>query len=1480
MRGVLRLGLILVCLTTAAHAAYQWPDNGAPPQPWRTADEACSLGQALPELARLRAANPSRQYALVWAFANEYTAGESQCRFVIEERRPVITTDLFYDVLHIRTGAPDACALAGYLDPETGQCGAPKGAFGPNCPAGANGTNPLHGASGNKYQREADFAGAGSFPLHVERHYNSRDFTPTALGSGWRHTYAGVLVISDDAGTLSRVRAMRADGRVLTYTWNGSAWASEADVLERLAQAGANWTLTLPDDSVETYGPDGVLVSVRDRAGLTHTLTYTTTQGASRLTRVTHTYGQQLNFGYDAQGRLATLGTPDGQAIAYAYDAAGKLATVTYPGALTRTYHYNEPAQTGGANLPNALTGLTDERGVRVSTWTYDATGRATGSHHAGGVDAYTLAYQSNGSTQITDPLGTVRSYSFAVQQQVARLAGLTAPCTSGCGDQAQSLTRDANGNVTARRDFNGHLTCYSYDLTRNLETRRVEGLTGAACPGTAVPGVTRTISTDWHASLRIPLRIAEPTRRISLTHDAEGNVLTRTEQATTDADGSQGFGATLTGPPRVWTHTWNADGQPLTVDGPRTDVSDVTTYAYYADTTTEHRRGDLQRITNALGQATQFTRYDGAGRLLQSTDPNGVTSSYAYDARGRLASVTVAGATTTLAYDAAGQLTRVTLADASFTAYAYDGAGRLAEVADAAGNRIVYTLDAAGNRTAETWRNPDNSVARSRTRQFDALGRLHKLIGAAGQITEYAYDAQGNPVTVTDPKAQPTGQTYDARDRLTQVADALSGLTALAYDRQDRVSAVTAPNGAATAYTWDGLGNLTQEQSPDRGTTAATFDAAGNLLTRTDARGVTVTTTYDALNRPLTETYSTGETVTTTYDSAPGCTLGIGRRCRVQDSAGQTTYAYDAHGRVTGETRTEAGLSLTVTSTYDGAGRVLATTLPSGESLSLTRDAAGRVSALASAHETLAHSLAYDAAGALTAQTLGNGVTDTATYDADGQRSAQTFSGGAGNTDSGGDDIPTLSEWGTPLLGGVLIVLLIRRRPGAALGVLLVGIVGTPPPAHADAAYGYDLNGNLRTRTTPAGASTYSYDALDRLTREQGPVITQSFGYDGAGNRSSDGTGAYVYAPSSNRQTGRPQGPVTLDAAGHTTAQAGYGYTWDGAGRLKTVSQSGQLRATYHYDARHRRTRKVTSAQAPQGAQTVLYAYDQADHLIAESDATGPIRSYVWRDDVPLAQIEHRPTRRVLYLETDHLGTPTAARNEQGTVVWRWDSDAFGATGPDEDPDGDGQPTTVNLRFAGQYHDQESGLHYNLARYYDPTTGRYLSPDPIGLAGGINTYAYVENNPLRYVDPTGELLFLPLIFAATGAIEQAPSGASALVAGAAIYNASQHLPDVTATDVTRPDSCDDECEKLYARIATRVNELKQRHSELIRNPRNLPPIGPMSVGGHQQQFRDKQENLRRLLKEANAKGCTNYQPDAWEWATKSTPSPGWGGPR
>ena len=216
----------------------------------------------------------------------------------------------------------------------------------------------------------------------------------------------------------------------------------------------------------------------------------------------------------------------------------------------------------------------------------------------------------------------------------------------------------------------------------------------------------------------------------------------------------------------------------------------------------------------------------------------------------------------------------------------------------------------------------------------------------------------------------------------------------------------------------------------------------------------------------------------------------------------------------------------------------------------------------------------------------------------------------------------------------------------------------------------------------------------------------------------------------------------LTHDAAGNLLADGLYTYTWDEAGRLKTVSKNGTLLATYAYDHHNRRSRKSTTAAAPQGAQTILYHYDQDDHLIAETRSDGtPLRTYVWLAERPLTVIEHPALAnppRSLHLQHDHLGTPRLARNDAGVIQWRWDSDGYGTTTPTHDPDGDGKATVINLRFPGQYYDQESGLYYNWNRYYSPRLGRYLSADPIGIEGGINTYAYVGGNPLKYTDPLG----------------------------------------------------------------------------------------------------------------------------------------------
>lgn len=160
------------------------------------------------------------------------------------------------------------------------------------------------------------------------------------------------------------------------------------------------------------------------------------------------------------------------------------------------------------------------------------------------------------------------------------------------------------------------------------------------------------------------------------------------------------------------------------------------------------------------------------------------------------------------------------------------------------------------------------------------------------------------------------------------------------------------------------------------------------------------------------------------------------------------------------------------------------------------------------------------------------------------------------------------------------------------------------------------------------------------------------------------------------------------------------------------------------------------------QAAEALHALQDEAAVLAAE----GEDALVVWLNDQPNAVIEHPAVstpQRTLFLQVDHLGTPRLAKDSTGKIQWRWDSDGYGSTAAEEDPDGDGKKTTINLRFPGQYYDQESGLFYNWNRYYSPRLGRYISSDPIGIEGGGNTYAYVEGNPMSFSDPLGLKTFM-----------------------------------------------------------------------------------------------------------------------------------------
>lgn len=676
--------------------------------------------------------------------------------------------------------------------------------------------NPINTATGNKYAEEIDIANSSG--LSFSRYYNIASLSGgSQMGTSWNHSFQRSLYANPQT-----ITATRSDGKTAYFRLVNSVWINQQAGGDRITQTtdgGGNptgWRLMTSDDEIETYNTSGKLLSIADRDGRTQTLSY---DANDRLISVTDDVGRALSFTYDGSSRIQTMTDPAGGVFQYAYDTTGNLTSVTYPDGKVRTYHYNEQVYTSNTNLPNALTGITDENGVRFATYTYDAQGRAVVTEHAGGVERYVLGYSTDGSnTMVTDPLGSQYTHHFQTILGVAKSTGQSQPAGSGCNVAASNITYDANGNVTSRADFNNHKTCYAYDLNRNLETARVEGLSsGANCPADligytpAVGSSERKITTDWHANFRLPILLREAKRETSLTYDTHGNI---TQYQIKD---------TATNSTRTWntSYTYHA-AKPGVItqrieDGPRTDVADITTYQYYAPDANcvgGHFgcRGQVAIITNALGHVTEITRYSAHGQPEEIYDANDLITTLVYDNRQRLITKTEGNEVTSYQYDNAGQVKRITSPDASYLNFTYDGAHRLTAVTDNLGNRIQYTLDNMGNRTQEEIFDPASNLAQRKTREFDALSRLWKDIGAQNQTTQYQYDAQGNLKQISDPLQHAVNYQFDALNRLTQTINASNHTTQQQYDSLDQISQITDPKSVATTYTTNGFGDVTKK--------------------------------------------------------------------------------------------------------------------------------------------------------------------------------------------------------------------------------------------------------------------------------------------------------------------------------------------------------------------------------------------------------------------------------------------------------------------------------------------------------------------------------------------------------------------------------------------------------------------------------------------------------------------------------------------
>lgn len=1144
--------------------------------------------------------------------------------------------------------------------------------------------NPCNPGTGNKFHFEADYSSTAT-ELSFERSYNSLLSQSGDIGFGWSsnlHKYIEVSPVGNS------VLVMRKSGQGLPFNRLASGfWQGDSDTSISLSEDASGYWLQNQDGSRERYSESGQLQAEIDISGRTTAYSYTN----GKLVSVIGPYGHEVSFSYDIAGNVASFIDPSGGTYSYTYDGHRNLARVTYPDGGAKIYLYEN------SSLPNHLTGISyvDVLGqtIRYATYDYDEQGRAVTSEHAGGADRIDLVYNADGTTTINSLIAVNMSVINSQNVSFTTIEGIKKPtqiqggfCDS-CGEQASSYTYDINGNVSSKTNFNGIVTTYVYELSRNLETSRSEAY------GTPR---ARTTSTTWHSSFRLPMQIDEPNRRTTYTRDANGNALTKT---TTDL---------VTNQVRTWVYTYSSNGQVMTVDGPRADVADTTTYTYYT-CTHGYECGQVATMTNALGQVTHYNTYNAHGQPLTIVGPNGVVTRLVYDVRQRLTSRRAGNETTAFAYWPTGLLQQVTLPDGSYLAYTYDAAHRLTQIQDAEGNRVVYTLDAMGNHTAENFYDPSGALARTHSRVYNSLNRLWKDIDAAGTTavtTTYGYDNNGNQTTINAPLTRNTAHQYDELDRLTQITDPANGVTHYTYDASDNLTSVTDPKGLVTTYQYSGLGDLLQQSSPDSGVTQYTYDVAGNVATRTDARGQTATHSYDALNR-VTQVQYSDHTQTFSYDN---CLNGIGRLCGLSD-AGTTAYEYDPQGRVTRKTQSQVKpdygtFTREVQYVYTN-GRMTRLRMPSGVNVFYDYDVAGRISALrmdwmdgGSGSTPILSNVLYDPSGAVRGWTWANGTLAVREYDLDGRLS-------------------TLDSAGL-------------------------------------STYSHDAAGRITGISTDGSspAWTYSgYDALDRLTAASRSGLSRSYSYDANGNRLSQGgtyPDTYEYSADSNQLLhigGSIWRNYNYDAAGNVLRDNVNVYSYDGAGRM-----AGNM-AIYGYNGLGQRISKRHWS-------TNFYLYDESGHLLEECDAWTYNRcdqfsspQYIWLNDIPVATIletviynwegymdQYYP--ELFNVHTDHLNTPRklTRSNASNTVVWRWDPDPFGVGMANGHLASGDHLYVFNLRYPGQHYDGETGLNYNYYRDgYDSSTGRYTQSDPIGLAGGsFSTYAYVGGNPISYIDPSG----------------------------------------------------------------------------------------------------------------------------------------------
>lgn len=1178
-------------------------------------------------------------------------------------------------------------------------------------------------------------------------------------GNVWTYAYDGnhhLKQAADPEGNIHKY-AHDAIGRLLSFTSPGglsTAWQYSA--------AGDLLKIVDADGTVAfEYDENGGNTGVTDRLGNKQRLEY---NGMGQVTLATDFAGNEYRFEYDRRGSLVKETDPLGYSRSYTYDAMGNN------------------------------TGRTDKNG-NASSHAFDAVGQLTEVTDPAG-NKIRYAYDTMGRVKlVTDPLGGQTGYAHDA-------AGRVTGVTNALG-HVVAYAYDEAGNLLSETDENGVITSYTYEKENRLESIKTELGTirfsydplGRLTAVEDLDGGRETAEYDADGNLLSAS--GKEGGRTTYAYDQSGRLCEETDAnggrtlyeydangsctKITDAEGGRhayGYDAngrlTMAEDPMGHTTSYEYDGagNPVSVTDQR---GGKTLFAYDGN-------GNLLKETNPLGGERTYV-YDALNRLVSDRDENGHERTYAYDANGNLTSYTDGNQNKwEFVYDALNRRTAIRDQEGGLIAISYGKKDEIARVTDQEGTETDYAYDRNGRLVGMR-----DGLGNSLGFAYDALGRVVRQTDARGNETLYEYSPTGNLLKVRDPEGNDTTYAYDAMGRVLTETNALGGVTGYTYDALGRTTSMTDPCGGKTSFTYTGSGEIATVTDANGGIAHYEYDGCGNLTRITDPLGVTVAYEYDAMNNQIKECLSTTE-------GQSNATLYLydkkGQMVReLNPLSEEKLYTYDGNGNVVSildEDGQETGVR------YDLNDKPAGMSYGDGKKAAFRYNKRGELVELGDWNGTVR--LEYGVTGRLSKVTDQNGRAVGYAYDANGNRTGMACpNGGAASytydrnnrmtkaVDAEGQE----TLYGYNPLGGVAS----RKHLGGETSYEYNG-KGLPTRVrheladgtHMETGFTYDAVGNI-LEADSAGSSpeltkkvSYTYDALGRLLSYGDGRVTESYGYDPLGNRIMKKVNGGREADSRynvlNQLTERTENGIQ------------YGYGYDKRGNLTEERRGGSLIRKYAYDA----TNHMVMGRNLESGEKSEYAYNALNMRVKNvqtlEDRRGGYHGHVGQPE-GLCRTEAFRTREMSYLldygsgtnnelaayekgkgevrytygpgyervsgqvvleagvgktfyQSDLLGSELFVSNGLGEALRYAERSAWGdlriPTLGDENPADVGE----GPRFGSYGYDPVLGKHFAQARFYDAGQGRMLARDPV--KSGLNAYPYCGNNPVNYVDPTGEI--------------------------------------------------------------------------------------------------------------------------------------------